>query len=75
MYSIALTVDLAVSRLTSDFAAVQEALMNVKLVLNTGKTKYMLFSKSRKSVSVGLHLHCLNGSVIEQIPAYKSLGI
>ena len=49
-YTIAQTADLAVSRLQSDFASVQEAFTDVKLVLNTGKTKYILFSKSCKSI-------------------------
>lgn len=52
MYVISLTMDLALSRLQSDVAAVQEALTNLKLVLHTGKTKHMLFSKSGQNISV-----------------------
>jgi hypothetical protein len=44
MYAIALTVDLAVSKLLSDVIAMQESLAYVKRVLNTGKTKCIMFT-------------------------------
>lgn len=37
MHAIAPSADLAVTRLQSDFAVVQEVLTDLKLVLNTGK--------------------------------------
>ena len=46
MYAIALTVDQGMLELQSDF---------LKLLLNAGKTKYMLFSNSQENVSDGLH--------------------
>jgi hypothetical protein len=64
-YAIALIADLAVTRLQSDFAIVQEALTDLKLVLGTGRTKYLLFSSSRKIVSDGLHLYSSDGSIIK----------
>jgi hypothetical protein len=38
MYTLALTVDLAVSKILSDFISMQESLADLKLVLNTVKT-------------------------------------
>ena len=57
MYVIALTVDLVVSKLKSDFIPTLESLVDSKLVLHAGKTKHMLFSNSRKNVSDDLHVH------------------
>lgn len=46
MCAIAPIVDLAVSKLKSDFRAMQECLADAKRGLNTGKTKYVLFLNS-----------------------------
>ena len=48
MYAIALSVARAMLELQSDFVALQKALVDLKRVLNAGKTKYMLFFNSQK---------------------------
>jgi hypothetical protein len=58
MYAIAPTV----SKLQSDFIAMQESLADLKL-----QNKYI--------VSDELHVHSLGGSPIERVPAYKYFGI
>jgi hypothetical protein len=75
MYAIAPAVDLAVSKPKSDFTTMQESLNDLKLVLITDKTKYMLFSDFRKDASDELHVDSLDGSPIGRVPAYQYLGI
>ena len=69
------TVDQAMLEMQCDFVALQKALVCLELVLNAGKTKYMLFSNSHKKVSDGLHIYSLYGSSIDQVPSYKYLSI
>ena len=71
LYAIAPTADLAATRLQSHFVAVQEALIDLKLVLDTDKTKYMLFSSSHKIVTDGLHLHSLDVSFNRRRPCIQ----
>jgi hypothetical protein len=49
MNAIAPTVAQTLLELQSDFVVLQKALVGLRLVLNVGKTKYMLFSNSRKN--------------------------
>jgi len=48
VYSSASSGQQALSKLQSAFNIIQFRLYSLKLVLNTDKTKYMLFSKSKK---------------------------
>ena len=45
IYSAAPPIELAVQNLQSDFLIIQQALIDLKLVLNTDKTKYLIFSQ------------------------------
>uniref|UniRef100_A0A3P9IXQ6 Reverse transcriptase domain-containing protein n=1 Tax=Oryzias latipes TaxID=8090 RepID=A0A3P9IXQ6_ORYLA len=47
LYTSALSVELAISKLQSAFNQLQNTFYHLKLVLNSNKTKYMLFSKSK----------------------------
>jgi hypothetical protein len=53
----------------------QKAFVELTLVLNAGKTKYMLFSISHKNVSDDLCIYTLDGVLIDPVSAYKYLGI
>ena len=70
LYCIADTVQLAVEKLQLAFNAFQESLKKLKLVLNAGKTKFILFSRAKDIES--LQITTTNGSNIERISEYKS---
>lgn len=48
VYAITLAVEQVLSELQSAYIALQKAFVELNLVLNAGKIKYMLFSKSGK---------------------------
>lgn len=45
IYSLAPSVEQALINLQDDFCIIQRTLSNLKLVLNPGKSKYMIFTK------------------------------
>lgn len=47
IYSLAPSVELALSNLQDDFCCIQRTLTDLKLVLNPRKSKYMIFTKKR----------------------------
>ncbi len=65
----------ALYKLQSAFDVIQSRLYNLKLVLNADKTKYMLFSGSKKLENNLISLQTLQGTVIELVKEYKYLGI
>ena len=75
IYSFAPSVEQALNNLQDDFCIIQRTLSNLKLVLNPGKSKYMIFTKRR---TVDLNKFTLNtedGSPLERVSCYKYLGI
>jgi hypothetical protein len=65
----------ALLTLQSASTTLQKELVDLKLVLNAGKTKYMLFSKSCNNVADDLCISTLDGALIDRVSAYKYLGI
>jgi len=63
------TVQLAVENLQLSFTALQNALVDFKVVLNASKTKFMLFSRARGIDFSSLHQSTLNGCYIERVRA------
>ncbi len=57
------------------FDTFQNSFLDLKVVLNADKTKYMLFSRARDINYDDLQLCTLNGTSIERVPHYKYLGI
>jgi len=75
IYSFPPSVEQALNNLQDDFCIIQRTLSNLKLVLNPGKSKYMIFTKRR---TVDLNKFTLNtedGSPLERVSYYKYLGI
>ncbi len=64
----------ALQQLQDAFQVLQHSLLQLKLVLNSNKTKYMIFSCGRTKVT-DLTITTLNGSFIERVSSYKYLGI
>lgn len=78
LYCFSNTAHSATQILQQAFDNLQNALCNLKLVLNANKTKYMLFSRARDIVDIadnGLHVATINGHSIERVSQYKYLGI
>ena len=75
IYCIAVSVELAIERLQLAFDTIQAALANLKLVLNTDKTKFMVFTRARKDDTVQQDIFTKNKSIIERVSEYKYLGI
>lgn len=73
VYCVADSVQLA--NLQLSFNALQDALINRKLVLNANKTKFMLFTRSKNIDYNSLHISTANGSNIKRVTEYKCLGI
>ncbi len=65
----------ALYKLQSAFDVIQSRIYNLKLVLNVDKTKYMLFSGSKKFDKNVFSLQTLQCTVIESVKEYKYLGI
>ena len=74
MYACAPSAETAFSNLQSDFNTLQLALSDLKLVLNSGKTKTMIFSSARKKAPT-LSINTLDGVAIQTVDTYKYLGI
>ncbi len=73
IYSSASTLDQAVSHLQYDFDAVQHTLSDLKLVLNTEKSKLM-FTKRKSAHSNPCSITTLQGLEIEVVSKYTFLG-
>ncbi len=65
----------AIENLQLCFNALQEALTDLKFVLNANKTKFMLFTRNKNVSYEGLHIHTVNGVDIERVSGYKYLSI
>ena len=72
VYSCAPSLDMAISNLKTDFITLQHALIDSKLLLNSKKTKAMLFAP--KSASSCLSIDTLDGVSFEFVDTYKYLG-
>lgn len=75
VYFIADSVQLAIENLQLSFNALQDAHINLKLVLNAKKTKFMLFTSTRDIDYNGMHITTVNRSNIERVTEYKYLSI
>ncbi len=75
MYCSASSGKQALYKLQSAFDVIQSRIYNLKLVLNVDKTKYKLFSGSKKFDKNVSSLLTLQGTVIESVKDYKYLGI
>ena len=75
LYCISDSVQQSVQNLQSSFNTLQNCLVDLRLVLNTEKTKYMCFSRARITHFNDLIIHTNNGSHIERVTEYKYLGI
>ncbi len=75
MYCSASSGKQALYKLQSAFDVIQSRIYNLKLVLNVDKTKYMLFSGSKKFEKNVFSLQTLQCTVIESVKEYKYLGI
>ncbi len=75
MYCSASSGQQAVYKLQSAFDVIQSWIYNLKLVLNVDKTKYMLFSGSKKFDDNLSSLQTLQGSVIELVNSTNILAL
>lgn len=75
VYTQASTISVAVQELQTAFQALQYTLLSLKLVLNTQKTKFMVFSKARAQLLDNCGILSLDGKSIERVSSYKYLGI
>lgn len=75
VYCFALSLVHAIERLQIAFDAIQNTLLQLKLILNVDKTKLMLFSKSRCRPQIIPSVVTGGGGVIEVVKSYKYLGI
>lgn len=64
----------AVASLQRCFDELQVSFYERKLVLNEGKTKYMLFTTAKRTDSDELVISTNRGTVIERVTSYKYLG-
>lgn len=74
IYTIAPSLKVAMDSLQTAFNLLQMSLVNLKLVLNSKKTKCMIFSHSRSSPTDRTVL-TLDGTQLERVSSYKYLGI
>ncbi len=68
------SIQLDVDNLQLSFNALQEALIELKLVLNADKTKYMLFTKAKAINYANIQISTLHGLAIERVSHCKNLG-
>lgn len=71
LYATGSSLNLAIANLQSAFDTFQISLIKLMLVLNSGKTKCMLFSRSPKSIQPTAHIQTLQRSEIEIVECYK----
>lgn len=74
LYCSGSTLAQAVTGLQTVFDSFQLSLSDLKLVLNSQKTKWMLFSRTH-SISDNLSICTLQGEKIDSVLSYKYLGI
>ena len=74
-YTVQRTVYAAIRNLQCSFNALRVTLSKHKLVLNTKKTKFMLFSRSTNTDFNTVNITTLTGSNLERVTDYKYLGI
>ena len=75
LYCVADSAEFAVKKLQLAFNSLQNSLVELKLVLNTGKTKFILFSRATIIDSDELIIKSISDSKIERVLEYKYLGI
>ena len=75
IYSIALSADVAIQNIQSDVHTIEQALTDLKLLINPKNTKYMLFTRSSPSSLINSSNSTFNGTHIERVSNYKYLGI
>uniref|UniRef100_A0A3P9K1B3 Reverse transcriptase domain-containing protein n=1 Tax=Oryzias latipes TaxID=8090 RepID=A0A3P9K1B3_ORYLA len=75
IYCCESTLDQAIESLQKAFGAVQQSLLKLKLVLNSDKTKLMLFSNCKKMPHTIPTVSTLEGNNIEVVHEYKYLGV
>ena len=73
LYSLGPTIEVATANLQTAFNRFQLALINLKLVLNSKKTKCMLFTRS-PNTNAFTGIYTLKGEQIERVTSYKYLG-
>lgn len=74
IYTAAASINQALMNLQKAFNTIQYTLDKLKLVLNSKKTKYMIFNRThRKDTDITISTLC--GSEIERVGSYKYLGI
>ena len=67
-------IDFVLNALQQNFLSVQQAFSNLKLVLNTSKTKVMWFGKKNAPLPTGV-ITTSEGLELEVVIAYKYLGV
>ncbi len=60
----------AVKELQIAFQSLEAALVSLKLVLNSQKTKFMCFLKAQSQVLDNLSIFTSDGKIIERVPSY-----
>lgn len=71
IYSIAPSLNQAINDLQLAFQHLQVSLHVLKLVLNTKKTKFMMFSRAHSQSTDNITINTLNGDLIENVSSYK----
>ena len=72
--TVASSVRTAVDDLQTAFSLLLTSLVNLRLDLNTKKTKYMIFTCSRSSLT-NIEISTVHGTLLERVKTYKYLGI
>ena len=65
----------AVQELQAAFQSLQTSLLSLKLVLNTQKMKFMVFTKAQSHLPGAFGIFTSEGKSIERVPSHKYLGI
>lgn len=75
LYCMSNTPQAAINTLQQSFDHFQHSRLDLKLVLNADKIKFMVFSRARNIAEDGFHITTLTGDSIEQVSECKYLDI
>uniref|UniRef100_A0A8K9V6X6 Reverse transcriptase domain-containing protein n=1 Tax=Oncorhynchus mykiss TaxID=8022 RepID=A0A8K9V6X6_ONCMY len=75
LYTSGPSLDTVLSNLQTSFNAIQHSCRGLQLLLNTSKTKCMLFNRSLPAPACLTSITTLDGSDLEYVDIYKYLGV
>lgn len=75
LYTSGPSLDTVLKNLQESFNSIQYSFQNLQLLLNSGKTKCMLFNRSLPIPACLPNITTLDGSELEYVDTYKYLGV